>query len=404
MCVGSTEGQPLLPPVGARNKSAEQARDVEEVFSGWKNAGNLDYVTCWYKKAADCMSATGGASRAAFVSTNSICQGDGVAILWKPLFAQGVEIDYAWRTFRWDNESFEKAHVHVVIIGFHCGRAACPQAAATAIQRNAVSSGLRGVRDNAPYRRFRPGEATAATGLRGVRDNAPYHVVFDENGTPHRAKHINAYLTDAADVFVESRRKPIVTDAPELVFGSMPNDGGNLSDWNTERKNAVVEKYPAAAAMFRKLLGSQEAINGISRWCLWLKGVSPSLIRTVPPVLEAVEKVRELRLASNRAATRKLAATPTLFGEIRQPEDGSYLLMPKVSSERRDYVPMCFLGAEVIATDLAFILPHATLYHFGVLTSSVHMAWMRTVCGPTAGRPTSPSRRSSRGSSRCTRS
>ena len=152
MCVGSTEGQPLLPPVGARNKSAEQARDVEEVFSGWKNAGNLDYVTCWYKKAADCMSAIGGASRAAFVSTNSICQGDGVAILWKPLFAQGVEIDYAWRTFRWDNESFENAHVHVVIIGFHCGRAACPQAAATAIQRNAVSSGLRGVRDNAPYR------------------------------------------------------------------------------------------------------------------------------------------------------------------------------------------------------------------------------------------------------------
>ena len=345
------------PFVGARNKSPEQAKDVESVFPGWKNVGNLDYVTCWYKKAADYMIANQRTTKAAFVSTNSICQGDGMATLWKPLFEQGVVIDYAWRTFRWDNESFEKSHVHVIIVGFH-----------------ATNQGGTGV---SPVQQGNGGTLPTPNG----QEARSPKLIFGEDGRPHEAKRINAYLTDAADVFVESRRKSVCPDGLELVFGSMPNDGGYLSDWDDERKSAVVAKYPEAAALFRKLLGSHEAINGVLRWCLWLKGVSPTLIRAVPPVLEAVEKVRELRLSSKRAATRKLATTPTLFGEIRQPESGTFLLIPKVSSERRDYVPMSFLDAQVIATDLAFILPGATLYHFGVLTSSVHMAWMRTVCG-----------------------
>ena len=203
--------------------------------------------------------------------------------------------------------------------------------------------------------------------------------IFD-NGTAIPAAHINGYLMDAPDAWIESRTKPLC-DVPPLVFGSMPNDGGFLSDWSDEERNNVVARYPDAVAMFRPLLGSQEFINGKSRWCLWLKGVSPALIRSVPPVMESVEKVREMRLASKRSVTRKLATTPTLFGEIRQPERGNYLLMPKVSSERREYVPMGFFSLETICSDLVFLVPSATLYHFGVLTSSVHMAWMRAVAG-----------------------
>ena len=330
------------PPFrGARNKSDEQAADMEAVFGkDWKGLGNLDYVTAWYKKAAEMK------TRCAFVSTNSICQGDGVAALWKPLMEKyGVEIDFAWRTFRWDNETMasEKAHVHCVIVGFHAGG------------------------------------RTSSSAVSAREDTRPPKRIFD-NGRTIPADHINAYLAPGPDAYAESRARACSAPHP-LVFGSMPNDGGNLSNWSDAARAELLSRHPAAEPLFRRIVGSHEAINKVSRWCLWLKGVSPAAIRAVPPVVDAVAKVRELRLASNRAATRKLADTPTLFGEIRQPESGNYLLIPKVSSERREYIPMAFMSADVIASDLCLIVPGATLYDFGVLTSSVHMAWMRAVAG-----------------------
>ena len=323
------------PFVGARNKSAEQARDVEEVFRGWKNAGNLDYVTCWYKKAADCMSATGGASRAAFVSTNSICQGDGVAILWKPLFAQGVEIDYAWRTFRWDNESFEKAHVHVVIIGFHC-----------------------------------VGPAVKRT--QGVRK-----IIYDGDKRIE-AKHINAYLSDAADVFVESIPRPLCA-IPEAGIGNKPIDGG-LYLFLPEEKESFLKKEPGAEHLFRPWLGAEELINAKVRYCLWLGDCSPVELVKLPECVKRVEAVRDYRLSSKSAGTRKIADRPTRFHVENMPT-GTYIAIPEVSSEKRDYVPMAFLTPDVLCSNKLRLIPDASLYHFGVLMSSVHMAWMRAVCG-----------------------
>jgi hypothetical protein len=165
-----------------------------------------------------------------------------------------------------------------------------------------------------------------------------------------------------------------------MVFGSMPNDGGFLSDWSKEKKNEVIAKYPDAAPLFRKLLGAQEFINKKERWCLWLKGVSPKLYRHIPPIMEAITGVKNMREKSNRSSTKKLADTPMLFGEIRHTES-EYILVPRVSSERRRYVPMGFVTSDIIGNDSVQIIPDATLYHFGVLESNVHMAWMRAVCG-----------------------
>ena len=367
------------PFVGARNKSKEQAADMEAVFGeDWKSLGNLDYVTAWYKKAMDILATKNTkTTKVAFVSTNSICQGDGVAALWKPLFAHGLEIDFAHRTFRWDSEATEKAHVHCVIVGFHVGDNIGRVERVDRVEEKVESNSARSTCStrNRPLRVVvTHWEATKPSGAR-----AELKTIYDGNRVISAA-HINGYLMDAPDAWIESCSKPIC-DVPPLVFGSMPNDGGFLSDWSDDDKTALVKKYPAAEALFRPLLGSVEFINGKSRWCLWLKDASPAVIRSVPPVMEAVEKVREMRLASKREATRKLAATPTLFGEIRQPEEGNYLLVPSVSSERREYVPMGFMEAETIANNLVLIVPTATLYHFGVLTSSVHMAWMRAVAG-----------------------
>jgi hypothetical protein len=323
------------PFVGARLMSPDQKADLAAVFGeDWPNLGNLDYVSGWFKKAAEYMGDCPD-THAALVATNSICQGETPANLWQPLFDDefdtAVGIDFAHRTFRWDSESSSKAHVHCVIIGFSRDRS---------------------------------------------RDPKP---LFD-GGKRTLVPHINAYLVNAPDYFVESRNEPISAPLP-LVFGSMPNDGGHLSDWSPERRAKALARWPKAEPLFRRITGSQEYINGIERWCLWLKDASPALIRAVPPVMEAVEAVHAKRLASKRDATRRLADTPTLFGEIRQPERGNYLIVPSVSSEKRRYVPMGFLSSDVIANNLALIVPGATLYHFGVLTSNVHMAWMRTVAG-----------------------
>ena len=330
------------PFVGARLMSPDQKADLAAVFGPeWHNLGNLDYVSGWYKKAADLMAAH-PATRAALVSTNSVTQGEPVAVLWKPLMASGIAIDFAHRTFRWDSESTGMAHVHCVIVGFSTGGRASPRAAA-------------------------------------AEDGRPPKALFDG---PRKTlvPHINPYLLPAPDVFVESRSRPLSADLP-LVFGSMPNDGGHLSDWSPDRRAEVLSRWPQAEPLFRRITGSQEYINGIERWCLWLFGANPALLRSVPPIMEAIEATRAHRLASTRAATRRLADTPSLFAEIRQPETGNYLIVPSVSSERRRYVPMGFLPAETIASNLALIVPGATLWHFGILTSNVHMAWMRAVAG-----------------------
>jgi hypothetical protein len=317
------------PFVGARLMTKEQKDDVVSVFGvKWKNAGNLDYVSCWYKKATDLMKGTN--IRTALVSTNSVSQGESVAILWKPLFEDGVHIDFAHRTFRWDSEASIKAHVHCVIIGFSI----------------------------APFYKSK--------------------VIFSAE-RPLIVDNINAYLIDAPDVFIESVKKT-VCDVPQLVFGSMPNDNGFLSNYSQEERDAIVAEYPESEIVFKQFVGATEFINNKIRWCMWLKGVSPNIIRNTPPIAKAVASVKEMREQSNREATKKLAETPTLFGEIRQPS-ADYIVIPRVSSERRKYIPIGFLNADYIASDAVQILPDANMFHFGVLTSNVHMAWMRAVCG-----------------------
>ena len=317
------------PFVGARLMSKEQKDDLFDVFgSKWKNAGNLDYVSCWYKKAADLMKGT--QIRTALVSTNSVSQGESVAILWKPLFEDGVHIDFAHRTFRWDSEASIKAHVHCVIIGFSI----------------------------APFYKSK--------------------VIYSAE-RPLVAKNINAYLIDAPSVFIESTKKPLC-NVPDLVFGSMPNDNGFLSDYSQEEKEAIVLDYPDSEIAFRRFVGATEFINNKIRWCLWLQGVSPNIIRNILPISKAVSSVKEMREQSSREATRKLADVPMLFGEIRQPNT-DYIIIPAHSSEKRKYIPIGFVSKDIICSNANLLMPNASLYHFGVLTSNIHNAWIHAVCG-----------------------
>ena len=320
------------PFVGYSLQSKEQKADILSVFVGrngkpFKTAGKIDYVAAWYYKAAEMMQGTN--IRAAFVSTNSITQGEQVAAIWKPLKELfGIHIDFAYRTFRWDSEANLKAHVHCVIIGFSCA------------------------------------------------NNTKEKIIFD-NGQQIKAGNINAYLIDAPDEFIESRNKPIC-DVPEMTTGNRPADGGNLIIEAIDYDD-FIRREPAAKPFIKKLLGSAEFINNKERWCLWLVNASPAQLRSMPLVMERIQKCKEDRLASPDAGRRKLADKPALFRELNNPSD--YIAVPKVSSEKRRYVPMGFLHSDTIATDLLFILPSATLYHFGVLESNVHMAWMRVVCG-----------------------
>ena len=315
------------PFVGARMMSPEQKDDLIHVFPGWKNAGNLDYVSCWYKKAADLMDET--LVRSALVSTNSVTQGEAVANLWKPLFEAGVHIDFAHRTFRWDSEAKIKAHVHCVIVGFSIAPSSKPK------------------------------------------------VIFTSD-RPQIAENINGYLLDADNVFVESRTKPIC-DVPEIGIGNKPIDGGNYL-FTKEELQEFIEKEPASKKWFKPWYGSQEFINRESRYCLWLGDCPPNELRKMPECIKRVDAVRQIRLASKSAGTRKLADTPTRFHVENMPK-GTYIIIPEVSSERRKYVPMGFMSPNILCSNLVKIIPNATLYHFGVLTSNVHMAWMRAVCG-----------------------
>ncbi len=317
------------PFVGARLMSENQKQDVIDIFgANWKNVGNMDYVCCWYKKAADLMKVAPQA-RAALVSTNSICQGEQVANLWQKLFDDGIKINFAHRTFRWDSEASLKAHVHCVIVGFS-------------------------------YQKISP-------------------CYIYEGDRKNEVSNINAYLIEAPDVFIYSRKNSIC-DIPELMFGNMANDGGYLCDYSTEERNEIISNFPESEVLFKRFLGATEFLNNKERWCLWLKGINPAIIKRVTPVYDAVMAVRDIREKSNRPGTRKLADTPTLFGEIRQ-TDQNYLLVPRHSSENRRYIPLGYFDNSYICGDANFLIPDASLYHFGILESNVHMAWMRAVCG-----------------------
>lgn len=315
------------PFIGARLMGKEQKADVNTIFPGWKNAGNLDYVCCWYKKASDMMQGT--SVRSALVSTNSVSQGESVANLWKPLFDDGVHIDFAYRTFRWDSEAKIKAHVHCVIIGFSV----------------AASS--------APKKLF---------------DGDRYQV----------AENINGYLLDGENVFVESRSKPIC-NVPEIGIGNQPIDNSQYL-FEKDEMDIFLQQEPNAKSYFHPWYGSREFINRTPRYCLWLGDCSPAQLKALPRCLERVKAVREYRLSSTRAATVKLAERPAHFQTENMPK-GNYIVIPEVSSEKRKYIPMGFFSPEVLCSNLVKIIPDTTLYHFGVLTSNVHMAWMRAVCG-----------------------
>lgn len=318
------------PFVGARQMSESQKQDIVKIFGAkWKNVGNMDYVCCWYKKAADLMRRYNKV-KVAFVSTNSICQGEQVANLWQPLMEDGLRIDFAYRTFRWDSEASMKAHVHCVIVGF------------------------------------------------SIDDYQERECLIFDNDKVLKVSHINAYLMDAPDVFVGSKQKPIC-NVPKIGIGNLPIDGGNYL-FTKEEMEDFIKQEPLSAKYFRPWYGSVEFINQNPRYCLWLGTCSPAELRRMPHCMKRIEAVREIRLASNRAGTRKLADNPTRFSTENMPET-SFIIVPKVSSEKRRYVPMGIMPPHVLASDLVFLIPDATLYHFGILESNVHMAWMRAVAG-----------------------
>lgn len=316
------------PFVGARWMNKDQKKDMEYVFQGIKDFGNLDFVTAWYKKASDYILNTDIC--VSFVSTNTITQGEQPAIFWKPLFEMGIHINYAYRTFQWDSEANLKAHVHCVIVGF------------SHVQNNRKK------------------------------------ILFDVDGVPHSAKNINAYLIDADNVFVASRKHPIC-DVPEIGIGNKPIDGGYYLFEKDEMVN-FVKKEPKATNYFHPWYGAREFINQKPRYCLYLGNCVPSELRKMPECMKRVEAVREYRLNSTSAGTRKIADNPTRFHVSNFPK-GNYIVIPQVSSERRRYIPMGYMDETVLCSDKVRIMTEGTLYHFGVLESNIHMAWMRAICG-----------------------
>ena len=316
------------PFVGARQMNEDQKQDMLSVFGPkWGNLGNMDYVCCWYKCATNLMHSNKNI-HAAFVSTNSICQGEQVASLWEPLFNDGVIINFAHRTFRWDSEASLKAHVHCVIVGFSYV-------------------------------------------------DMPDKILFD-NDQHKKVKHINAYLTEAPNVFIAKRNTPLC-DVSSMNYGSFALDDGNYTISLAEHDD-LIQRDPSIEQFMRPFIGAQELLHAIKRWCIWLKDMPLSTYSKNSIIREKVERVQQWRAASNRKNTVMLADTPTLFAEIRQPQT-MYLAVPTVCSEKRRYIPMAYLSPDIIASNQVYIVPEATLYHFGVLQSNVHMAWMRAVCG-----------------------
>lgn len=318
------------PPFnGARTMSSDQKADLEHVFGDLKNSGNLDFVTPWYKKAADMMDSN-TSIQTALVSTNSIVQGDQAGILWEYLFDRRFEINFAYRTFKWSNAAKGKAAVHCVIIGF------------------AKEGSWQQPRE-----------------------------IFDGLNAK-KAYQINQYLIDAPKVIIKARSRPIC-DVPEIGMGNQPIDDGNYL-FTGDEMNEFLSKEPGAKEFFHPWYGSQEFIDRKPRYCLYLGHALPSEIKQLPHVMERVKQVRVFRLRSRRQSTLKLADSPTQFQTTNIP-DSHFLVIPETSSESREYIPIGFLQPDSLCSNAVRILPNATLYHFGVLTSSTHMAWMRTVAG-----------------------
>lgn len=312
------------PFVGFSLMSKAQKDDVAQIFPGTKN---VDYVACWYMKAVKYIAGT--SIECAFVSTNSICQGEIVPVLWPKLLTEGLIINFAHRTFVWSSEAKAKAAVHCIIIGF------------------AVSS-------------------------REVK------CIFNGNQRTN-VQNINPYLLDSDNVIVYAQRKPFI-NVPPMVYGNKPADGGNLII-EKEEYDEFLQKEPQASKYIRRYVGAVEFLHNDSRYCLWLKGATPKDIKAMPLVMERVAKCQEVRNNSVAAAIRKFAATPTLFTQITQPDGKPYIIVPAHSSASRRYIPLGFVGPEVIASNAVFIIPDATIYNFGVLMSNVHNAWMRMTCG-----------------------
>ncbi|MCL2120318.1 MAG: hypothetical protein FWH27_18025, partial [Planctomycetaceae bacterium] len=319
------------PYVGYSFQKTQQKEDILSVYldangKPLKTAGKIDYVAAWYYKASKMM--VGTRIRTAFVSTNSITQGEQVAAVWKPLFELfDTHIDFAYQRFKWTNEAKGKAAVHCVIIGFSTEH---------------------------------------------DRDKVIY-----EGEEKVVAKNISPYLVAGPNILIESRKKPLC-DVPEMSIGNRPADGGHLIIEGNEYAQ-FVEQEPGAKPYIRQLVGAEDYINNIKRYCLWLVDVAPSEIRKMPKIMERIQLCKLDRLNSRDEGRRKLADSPALFREAFNPE--KFLLIPRVSSEKRRYIPFGFLDKNFIPHDTALMIPYATLYHFGVLTSSVHMAWMRQICG-----------------------
>jgi hypothetical protein len=322
------------PPFGgSKYLNDTQRGEIARIFADIPGAGILDYVAAWYRKATDYMARNPGI-QAAFVSTNSITQGEQIGVLWPALLKRGVKIHFAHRTFRWSSEARGKAAVHCVIIGF-------------------------------------------------ALHDAQEKWIFDyetPQSEPHavKAANINPYLVDGPDVVLTNRERPLCA-APEIGIGNKPIDGGHYL-FTVEKKAAFLEGEPRVERWFRRWLGADEFLNGYERWCLWLGNCPPEELRKMPEALRRVEAVRYYRLASKSAPTRKLAQTPTRFHVENMPHD-TYLVIPEVSSERRHYIPIGFEHPDTLASNLLKVIPHATLYHFGILSSAMHMAWVRAVCG-----------------------
>ena len=349
------------PFVGYSLQSKEQKADMLDIYvdekgKSYKIAGKIDYVAGWYFKAAEYMQNT--EVRTAFVSTNSITQGEQVAAVWKPLYDRfGIHIDFAWRTFIWNSESNEKAHVHCVIIGF-----STRENTTDTIQRqNKFNSATKNDYAN-------------VLSLNGKFNK----ILYETKVTPRVVCEINPYLLEGQPVFINSRRSALC-EVPAMINGGKPAEGGNLILTEAEKDELLI-KEPQAEKFIRPFMMGKDFIDRKPRYCLWLVNALPQDIRKCPEVMKRVSAVREFRLNSKKPATQRKADTPTLFDEVRDSKT-NYIALPKVSSQNRRYIPMDFLSHNIIAGDKLFMLSEVSLYHFGVLMSNVHMAWMRVVAG-----------------------
>ena len=332
--------------MGGKDQSAERKADLKDIARGVKGAGLFNYVCGWYLKAADYPREADAARpanvprcTAAFVSTNSVSQGEQVGVLWGEMFRRGAHLHFAHRTFAWTSEAVGKAHVHCVIVGF-------------------------GLTEQRPL-----GEPKRLTDYAGPKGDP---VTAEVPG-------ISPYLVAGGRTVVTNRSKPLYAGVPKIGIGNKPIDGGHYL-FTPEEKAEFLTREPGAARYFRRWLGSREFINGVERWCLWVGDAEPGDLRDLPAVMERVRAVRETRADSKSPPTQKLAETPRRFHVENMP-DSEYLLIPKVSSERREYVPMGRIAPEILSSDLVFIVPTATMYDFAVLTSATHMAWLDAIGG-----------------------